>query len=104
MKLRHAAALALMGWYLMVPPFSRVTHRILTSAPVSKWENFNAMNDPKEGGFRSLARCEEFRTSSIEWWGRQKPEYRDDLANRITYQQLRLGKCIAHPNPSLDPN
>jgi hypothetical protein len=36
MKPRHAAALALVGWYLMVPPISNGTPAI--AAPLSRWE------------------------------------------------------------------
>ena len=40
MKLRHAAALALVGWYLMIPPIVRPPGRegtADTKAPLSKW-------------------------------------------------------------------
>jgi hypothetical protein len=42
MNLRHAAALALVGWYLMVPPLTKVgpdSYNLPpdTSAPISKW-------------------------------------------------------------------
>jgi hypothetical protein len=36
MKLRHAAALALVGWYLMVPPIEN--GQLNLHAPVSRWE------------------------------------------------------------------
>jgi hypothetical protein len=36
-KLRHAAALALVGWYLMVPPQKPDGH-LDASAPLSKWK------------------------------------------------------------------
>jgi hypothetical protein len=37
MNLRHTAALALVGWYLMAPPFNIALQRIETGAPLSKW-------------------------------------------------------------------
>lgn len=37
MNLRHAAALALVGWYLMVPPAIPNSHEVNKSAPVSQW-------------------------------------------------------------------
>jgi hypothetical protein len=41
MKPRHAAALALVGWYLMVPPLSRSSNRQKIgsdfSRPLSEW-------------------------------------------------------------------
>jgi hypothetical protein len=39
-NLRHAAALALVGWYLIEPPFSRLPngqYDAQTDAPLSKW-------------------------------------------------------------------
>jgi|HubBroStandDraft_6_1064221.scaffolds.fasta_scaffold214846_3 hypothetical protein len=37
MTIRHAAALALVGWYLMVPPAIPGTHEVNQSAPLSQW-------------------------------------------------------------------
>jgi hypothetical protein len=39
MKPRHAAALALMGWYLMAPPLKEVNPNVVFdwNAPISKW-------------------------------------------------------------------
>jgi len=38
MKPRHAAALALVGWYLMMPPWRPTVD---VSAPLSRWAPFN---------------------------------------------------------------
>jgi hypothetical protein len=43
MNLRHAAALALVGWYLMVPPSTRGTNLSL-----SKWSIYQRYNTPDE--------------------------------------------------------
>ena len=37
MKFRHAAALALVGWYLMLPPLTPNARWIDTTAPLSAW-------------------------------------------------------------------
>lgn len=35
---RHVAALAVIGWYLMVPPDSaRIPHEVESEAPLSRW-------------------------------------------------------------------
>ena len=39
MKLRHAAALTLIGWYLMVPPLIPGTGQVNQGAPLSQWTN-----------------------------------------------------------------
>jgi hypothetical protein len=47
MKPRHAAALALVGWYLMVPPrvynAGNMLH-IEIKAPLSKWERWGSFD------------------------------------------------------------
>ena len=48
MKLQHAAALALAGWYLMTPP-TQAKGRYDTSAPLSKWRI--------EAGFGTSEEC-----------------------------------------------
>src|SRR5258708_8608753 len=46
MNLRHAAALALVDWYLMVPPISNGTPEI--AAPLSHWEIQSSYDTPVE--------------------------------------------------------
>jgi hypothetical protein len=37
-KRRHAAALAFVGWYLMMPPDSiKIPHSVDSAAPLSRW-------------------------------------------------------------------
>jgi hypothetical protein len=50
MKPRHAAALALVGWYLMVPPIISHAPKPDLSAPKSKWSAY--------GPFSSQGECE----------------------------------------------
>jgi hypothetical protein len=51
MKLRHAAALALVGWYLMMPPL-RGGGKPDDQAPISAWTVFRK--------FDSTAACQEW--------------------------------------------
>jgi hypothetical protein len=53
MNLRHAAALALVGWYLMVPPSTG--GKLDTKAPLSQWIN--------EGAFDRADDCESARAN-----------------------------------------
>ena len=50
MKLRHAAALALVGWYLMVPPTHRVNGQTIfeDSAPLTSWRQVYAYETAKQ--------------------------------------------------------
>jgi hypothetical protein len=52
MDARRVATLALLGWYLMVPPFIKVGERVVpeSSAPLSKWY--------WAGSFDSVDACE----------------------------------------------
>ena len=45
MTILHAAALALVGWYLMVPPdFTGRPHSIDSAAPISRWTIVTSFN------------------------------------------------------------
>jgi len=68
MKVRHAAALALIGWYLMAPPSSLPTISSQgleikedATAPLSKWKSVGTFLTQKEcdahrvGAFRCVA-------------------------------------------------
>ena len=63
MNIRHAAALALVGWYLMTPPMvmpNRVTTWITydTTAPPSKWDHIGSLDE--------TADCEAARKALLE--------------------------------------
>jgi hypothetical protein len=45
MRLSHAAGLALVGWYLMLPPFSREPLSF-KNLPLSKWSIYKRYNGP----------------------------------------------------------
>ena len=74
MKPRHAAALALVGWYLMVPP--PVIHSSVpvdTDAPLSKWGIFSAHD--------SAADCEQ---TLVTFYKLAKTELSQTLLTRDT--------------------
>jgi hypothetical protein len=53
-NLRHAAALALLGWYLMMPPpYSADVHSLDESAPMTSWTQLSAFDTAKE--------CEDYK-------------------------------------------
>jgi hypothetical protein len=57
MKLRHAAALAVVGWYLMFPPVDYRSASVLTTASFKYWENFRS--------FDTATECNEYRDANI---------------------------------------
>jgi hypothetical protein len=84
-KLRHAAALALVGWYLMVPPYDG--DQIHFDAPLSKWEVYS--------GEDSGRACEE---TKVDQWKREVAAHEKDdtLKRRLVHSQ-----CISSDDPRL---
>jgi hypothetical protein len=111
MKLRHAIALALAGWYLMLPPTQEMLDsacqagnvtqglrdasivqcdleslQLDTSAPLSKWES--------GGVFDTLAECHAEQVQPIadeekkDWEGEPRLAFDDDLKNRAEAARL----------------
>jgi hypothetical protein len=56
MKLRHAAALALVGWYLMTPPITGDMKEVWINykAPLDEWTIIGERFDSKEGCMEAL--------------------------------------------------
>jgi hypothetical protein len=54
MNLRHAAALALVGWYMITPPFANA------SAPVAKWGFYNDLPPRTPNRPTDIAHAKEF--------------------------------------------
>ena len=96
MKLRHGSALALVGWYLLIPNPRR------PKIPFMYWT--------QEGLYGTLANCEESQRDWIQCVNR--PEYRKPGAKpckteggKFTPQEdrkaLKLSQCIASDDPRL---
>jgi hypothetical protein len=46
LKSRHLAALALVGWYLMMPPNSaKIPHEVDSDSPLARWTIVTSFND-----------------------------------------------------------
>ena len=85
-KLRHTAALALMGWYLFVPPQTRFwwigEQRYDDAAPLSRWTI--------DRSFDKASVCEAARLATQEQAG--------DAAIRMSH-----AVCVASDDPRLRP-
>ena len=84
MKLRHAAELALVGWYLMVPPIPLNRFRVDIDAPSSKWEHyqsFDSAEDCESIHAPTAGKSDHSRTSR-----RISPGDRDSLAERVGFE------------------
>jgi hypothetical protein len=104
MNLRHAAALALVGWYLMLPPFIRVGpdprepgRDIVapdSAAPLSKWF--------WSGSFDSVEACERSQEKEITETQRRN-SLKTSFHARIDRDEMafREARCIATDDPRL---
>jgi len=100
MKLRHAAALALVGWYLMLPPTAK--GKLNLRAPLSEWE----MGIPYDQADQCLAAIREiangprpFVPVDADAKERQRLHELDQRIERIAHAQ-----CIATDDPRLKGN
>jgi hypothetical protein len=107
MNLRHAAAVALVGWYLMIPPLAHTGKTpgdmgFDTSAPISKW-TFSAVDhfDTEEECNAELKN----RQFSTEANARRAGPPREYIgyAELIRYQ-WNAARCVSDADPGIDPN
>jgi hypothetical protein len=99
MNPRHAAALALVGWYLMVPPMTGsadrdrvVRHPIVEmTAPLSEWET--------EGSYDSAKECRGAIQDNLQFIAHRHFETVDEQNAANT--QSQLGQCVATDDPRL---
>jgi hypothetical protein len=85
MNQRHAAAAALVGWYLMVPPVFIATKKPDYTAPCcTQWSNMHSSD--------TAAECEQYRQA----WIHAKGE-----GSEFSRELYMLGQCIASDDPRL---
>jgi hypothetical protein len=90
MKHTHAAALALVGWYLIAPPLiNNDPARLVSDAPISSWEIISA--------FDTAAECEQERTSLYDSY----PRYHDATLRKAAETRDHMLACIATDDPRL---
>ena len=98
MKLRHAAALALVRWYLMIPRYD-LTGLVLDKAPLSMWKIYNE--------YDSSAQCEEIREEMSRTAQKfiDEQEQRAETEDGLSQATVMLSaRCIAKDDPRLKPN
>jgi hypothetical protein len=91
MKPRHAATLALVGWYLMIPPArEQPPAQIFDHAPLSQWQigQQDASKAECENSIKDFKRHTE-NTSSFD---------------PITVERISRGRCMASDDPRLKDN
>ena len=96
MKSRHGAALALVGWYLMVPPSaSRVSDLAIGLEPLYQWLQI--------GSFDSKNACEQGRRMMINRFMTDLQRDPSDATAVHGLDALYYSECIAPDDPRLKP-
>jgi hypothetical protein len=95
MNLRHAAALALVGWYLLVPPLSSDLSRFDISAPFSKWTLLTSTD--------TADRCTEIKSkwSTTKFGDVWVNHHYPAEARKTARLALHQSECIATDDPRL---
>jgi hypothetical protein len=89
MTLRHAATLALVGWYLLVPPHPFAA----TVPPPSEWSVYEV--------YVSAEKCEERRLAISEGMLEDAPaDFVERFGNTFMYI-FKQARCIATDDPRL---
>jgi hypothetical protein len=97
MKLSHAAALALVGWYLMMAPSSPDHTALVPSAPLSQWKLV--------GSYDTATQCMKVRSGFIDRVANKVRALGPDgnaLGEAGTRESTEtIVKCIATDDPRL---
>jgi hypothetical protein len=86
MKLRHAAALALVGWYLVIPPTSRDYPSGDVDAPLSEWAK-------RPTTYRDKAECEHVLDQQRRLWNAKN--------RQLKVRFFKQAQCVATDDPRL---
>jgi hypothetical protein len=96
MNLRHAAALALVGWYLIEPPFTRLPNGLYdarTDAPLSEWNHVFS--------FDEASLCETARSIRVNF-AKQDATKKPQSSDEAFMAAIGLYcECIATDDPRL---
>jgi hypothetical protein len=98
MKLRHAAALAFIGWYLMIPPRISDWPKLVydTNAPLNKWQ--------QSGSFDTAKECEEGKKEVPKLFLQNIDKLPAEERPKVTQgimTMLPAYQCIATDDPRL---
>jgi len=92
MNPRHAAALALVGWYLMVPPHPTAT-TLDSDAPLPKWRVYEV--------FDTAVACNTARASEEQDWKSKADADPNNAVTKFLVKSWLASQCIAADDPRL---
>jgi hypothetical protein len=95
MKLRHAAALALMGWYLMVPPLVNAPYKVDTEALLTSWKVSQTFDTREECDKSLLAAHAKYKPTATDPIGTIKK------GTRAFALQMTFTRCVSSDDPRL---
>jgi hypothetical protein len=91
LKPRHAAALALVGWYLLLPQWSS-PNQFDATAPISRWH--------QEKSFDTAGTCEQYRQGAVDHFSKDKEQYPRNVVE-YNVRLYKAGLCIEADDPRL---
>jgi len=95
MKANHFAGVALVAWYLMVPPLVNAPYKIDTEAPLTSWkvhQSFNTEDECRESLSAAKSKYNQTATAPIGTIKR---------GSRAFALQMVFGQCVRSDNPAL---
>jgi hypothetical protein len=94
-KSRHAAVLALVGWYLMTPLGDSNTGKMYYEAPLKYWR--------LDGSFDTAKECKQAQLRDREWFQQNPPKgtLDKDRPDTLGYRGSIAAVCIASDDPRL---
>jgi len=100
MKPYHAAALALVGWYLMIPPTVPETHQVNKSVPLSQWTIRRTFphNQGCEAAKFNLRKQALAHNAEVDATGRRR------VVDPDLFCVLCNAQCVEDNDPRLKPN
>lgn len=100
MNLRHAAALALIGWYLMLPPFKNGA--VDPNAPLSEWQIAERHDSIAPCQWQADHWPEQAKRFAQKLSTNQSPgEATNRMANTVVAEMAQHAQCIATDDPRL---
>jgi hypothetical protein len=97
MKLRHAAALVSIGWYLMVPPLQGPYTFLPQNLPLNRWG--------LHASFDTAAECQAYQGELVkEMQRKQRGKSKPTDADNVFASVAVYGRCIATDDPRLKGN
>ena len=93
MRSRHAAALSLLGWLLLLPPVSPTTQQVDKDAPLSHWK----LERTYSGKKACEGRMDHLRRQGLAATKKQGNAFKPDLSCPICNAQ-----CVYDDDPRLE--